>query len=166
MENVVARVAVTLLTILGIAFVSTLGYALFSDYKIQSVSSDINTVITNARGAFSQGANGYTNFTNANVTAMNTDGVFPPDMVRPGGVTDAWGNPVTLGSASGSTQGSIQFGGGGSETDRECSGVATTLKDYVSLQIGGTTFTQNNVPDPVAAGTACAGSPEITVVFQ
>ncbi|MEX3917919.1 prepilin type IV pili [Paraburkholderia sp. BR10872] len=166
MENVVARVAVTLLTILGIAFVGTLGYSLYSYYKIQSVSSDINMLITNARGAFSQNANGYTNFTNANLTGMNNAGLFPPDMVRAAGLMDAWGNDVTLGSASGATQGSVQFGGGGSETSRQCAGVVTTLKDYVSLTVGGQAFTQDNLPDSVSAGTACAADPTITVVFQ
>jgi hypothetical protein len=166
MQNIFAWIAAALLTILGIAAAGTMGYSAYSSHKVTTVSADINLLVGQARGQMSQGANGYQNFSNANFTALNNAGVFPQDMVRAGGLYDSWGNPVTLGNASNNTQGTVQFGGGGSETTSQCSGVATTLKDYVSLVVGGQTFTQNDMPDTVSAGTACAGSPTITVTFQ
>lgn len=166
MESVVARGIATLLTLLALAFAGTVVYKLFSSNKVTNITTDISLLINNSRAQFSQGSTGYTNFTNGNVTALNTAGIFPADMVRAGGLNDAWGNPVTLGNAGGATLATITFGGGSSETPDQCTSVVTSLKDYVTLNVGGTTFSQANLPDPVSAGTACTNSPSIVLTFQ
>jgi hypothetical protein len=92
--------------------------------------------------------------------------VFPTDMNRSGTVYDAWGNTVTLSSTDSDTEGVIGFGGGGSETVKQCVTVVTGLKDYVSLEVGGTTFTSTSQPDAVTAEEACTSSLSITLTFQ
>lgn len=166
MESVVARGIATLLTLLALAFAGTVVYKLFSSNKATNITTDMSLLINNSRAQFSQGSTGYTNFANANLTNLNTAGILPADMVRAAGLTDAWGNAVTLGNAGGATQATIAFGGGNSETPDQCTAVVTALKDYVSLKVGGTTFTQAGLPDPDTAGAACAGSPAIVLTFQ
>lgn len=166
MESVVARGIATLVTLLALAFIGTQVAKLFSSNKSSNITTDMVSIVNNARAQFSQGSNGYTNFVNGNVTQLTTAGIFPSDMVRAGGLFDGWGNAVTIGSASGATQGVITVGGGNSETPDQCSSVVTSLRDYVSLNVGGTTFTQTNLPDPVSAGAACSAAPTISLTFQ
>jgi len=166
MEGILGRIVAVVLGLLALAGVGYMASKGFAADKGSKVSTDITQVITNARTQFSQNSNGYTNFTTANEAAMITAGVFPDSMVRNGAVLDGWGNPVTLGSSNNATIGSITFGGGGSETASQCAAVATSFKDYVTLVVGGTTFTPTNQPDAASAGTACGASLTMTVSFQ
>jgi len=102
-----------------------------------------------------------------NASAMNTAGIFPSDMMRGAVVYDPWGNTVALSNTAAATEGVITFGGGGSETAAQCTSVVTSLKDYVSLSVAGTTFSQSNEPDAVSAANACATDSAVLVLtFQ
>ncbi|WP_144153344.1 type 4 pilus major pilin [Paraburkholderia sp. BCC1885] len=166
MDSMLGRIVATVLTLMAIGAAVVYIHGGFSWNKNATITSDVTWVVTNARTQFSQNSNGYTNFTNANLTAMTNAGVFPPDMVRNGTLVDAWGNTVTVSSAGNASEGVVAFGGGGSESVEQCSNVVTTLRDYVSLQVGGTSFTQASLPDSVAAGNACANGLGITLTFQ
>lgn len=166
MDSMLGRIVATVLTLMAIGAAVVYIHGGFSWNKNANVASDITWVVTNARTQFAQNSNGYTNFLNANLTAMNNSAVFPPDMVRNGVLIDAWGNDVTVSSAGNASEGVIAFGGGGSENVEQCSNVVTTLRDYVSLQVGGTTFTQATLPDSVSAGNACGNGLAITLTFQ
>ncbi|MBN3761071.1 prepilin type IV pili [Burkholderia sp. Ac-20365] len=166
MDGILGRIVAVILGLLAMAGVGVLAYKAFSTDKNGGVTTDITQVITNARAQFSQNNNGYTNFTTANVGAMDTAGIFPKSMVRGGVVLDRWGNQVQFASLNSATQGQITFGGGGSENAEACTAVVTSLKDYVSLQVGGSTFDQTNQPDAVTGGQACANSLTLTLTFQ
>ncbi|MFP3637928.1 prepilin type IV pili [Paraburkholderia sp. SIMBA_054] len=166
MDGILGRIVAVVLGLLALAGVGLLAYKGFSTDKNGAVTSDITQVVQNARAQFSQNNNGYTNFVTGNIAAMNTAGIFPKNMVRGATVIDRWGNAIQLASANSATQGQITFGGGGSEDPEGCAAVVTSLKDYVTLQVGGTTFDQTNQPDAVTAGQACGNSLAMTLTFQ
>lgn len=167
MDGILGRVVAIVLGLLALAGVGLAGYKAFAANKSSTISTDITQIVTNARSQFSQNSNGYANFTTNNANALVTAGVIPSDMVRAAGVTDAWGNAVQLGNAAGSTEGTITFGGGGSESVEQCASVVTSLKDYVSLQVGGgAAFTQAVQPDAVSAARACTAGLAIVLTFQ
>ncbi|WP_206956343.1 prepilin type IV pili [Trinickia acidisoli] len=166
MDGILGRVVAIVLGLLALAGVGLAGYKAFAASKSSTVTTDITQLVTNARSQFSQNNNGYTNFLTGNATALENAGIIPSDMVRVAGVTDAWGNAVTLGNAGSATEGTIAFGGAGSETIEQCSTVVTSLKDYVTLVVGGTTFTQATQPDAVSAATACNAGLGIVLTFQ
>jgi len=119
-----------------------------------------------ARQVFGMGPNGYANFTTANTADLVKAGIFPPGMVRGGVIYDSWGNAVTMSSANGGTQQVLGFGGGGSESVKDCIQVATGLKGYTSLTVGSTTFTPSNPPDAVSASQACTTGLTFQVTAQ
>jgi hypothetical protein len=166
MDRIIGAIVAVVLGLLALAGVALMGSTGFSGDKSSKVASDITQTVTNARGQFVQSSNGYTNFTTANIGSMITAGIFPTTMVRNNAVVDQWGNNVTLANSNNATVGSITFGGGGSETAKQCAAVVNALKDYVSLTVGGTTFTPTNQPDAVTAGAACNNSLSITLAFQ
>ncbi|WP_321816717.1 MULTISPECIES: type 4 pilus major pilin [unclassified Paraburkholderia] len=166
MEGILGRAMAVVLGLIALAAVALAATGAFSSSKASTVVSDITMVVANARGLFSQNNNGYTNFTSANESALSSAGVFPSDMVRSSAIYDAWGNSVTLSSADSDTEGVVAFGGGGSETVKQCVTVVTGLKDYVSLEVGGTTFTETNQPDATTAESACESDLTITLTFQ
>ena len=166
MDRTVGVILAVVLGLLALGAVVLSGHHAFASNTASTVVTDISQLEINARSQFGQGTNLYTNFTTANEGAMITGGVFPTDMVRGGAVVDSWGNAVALAPAANNTEGTISFGGGGSETADECSAVVTGLKDYVALQVGGTTFSQANQPDAVSASNACAGGLAIALTFQ
>ncbi|RKP47565.1 type 4 pilus major pilin [Trinickia fusca] len=166
MDGILGRVVAIVLGLLALAGVGLAGYKAFATNKSSTVVTDMTQVATNARAQFSQNNNGYTNFTTANATPLVNAGIIPGDMVRAGGIFDAWGNAVQFAPVAGNTEGQITFGGGGSETVEQCSHVLTSLTDYVSLVVNGTTFSQANQPDAVSAANACAGTPKIILTFQ
>lgn len=166
MEGILGRAMAVVLGLIALAAVALAATGAFSSSKASTVVSDITMVVGNARGLFTQNSNGYTNFTTSNESSLASAGVFPTDMVRSSTVYDAWGNTVTLSSADSDTEGVIEFGGGGSETVKQCVVVVTGLKDYVSLEVGGTTFTSTNQPDATTAESACEADLSITLTFQ
>ena len=166
MDRTVGVILAVVLGLLALGAVVLSGHHAFASNTASTVVTDVSQLETNARAQFGQGANLYANFTTANEGAMITSGVFPTDMVRGGAVVDSWGNAVALAPAANNTEGTITFGGGGSETSDECANVVTGLKDYVSLTVGGTTFTQANQPDAVSAGNACGAGLTIAMTFQ
>ncbi|MBY4898656.1 type 4 pilus major pilin [Cupriavidus sp. AU9028] len=166
MDGILGRVVAI---VLGLIALSGIGYAAYNGFqtdKASTVSTNITQLITNARGGFSQGNNGYTNFTTANIPAMITGGMFPTSMVRGNTLVDNWGNTVTLSSASNGSQGVITFGGGNAQTAKQCVAVATGLRDFVSLTVGTTSFTQTSLPDQATAGSACSATATFTLTFQ
>ncbi|WP_321935267.1 prepilin type IV pili [Paraburkholderia sp. J8-2] len=167
MENIIARIVATIVTLVALGYGAYQSRSLFNQSKVTTMTSDIQFVINNARGQFAQSANGYTNFTTDNASDLQTAGVLPSDMMKAGTLTDAWGNAVTLDSTAGGSQAQITFGGGNGETADQCSQLVTTLHDYVSLDVGGsTTFSSSNVPDGKTAAQACAGgTAQITLTF-
>ena len=166
MDRTVGVMLAVVLGLLALGAVVLSGHHAFASNTASTVVTDISQLETNARAQFGQGSNLYTSFTTANESAMITGGLFPTDMVRGGAVVDAWGNAVTLAPAANNTEGTISFGGGGSETTDECTTAVTAMKDYVSMTVGGTTFTQANQPDSVSAANACAGGLAIALTFQ
>jgi hypothetical protein len=166
MDRILGSIIAVVLGLLALATVAggaSYGYDWWTNSKIVT---NISQMQSEARAQFMQGNNGYTNFTTANAAQLITNGVVPTKWVRGNAIQDDWGNAVTLTSAAGGTLGSISFGGGGSETVKNCSKVVSNLGDYVSVVVGGTTFTPQNQPDGVSAGAACQKSLAITVSFQ
>lgn len=166
MDGILGRIVAIVLGLLALAGIAYAGYNGFQNHKASVVATNISQLITNARAGFSQGSNGYTNFTTANIPAMITGGMFPSDMVRGTTLLDPWGNAVTLSAASAGSQGVIRFGGGNAQTAKQCVSTAMGLKDYVSLAVGTTTFTQANLPDQATAGSACSATATFTLTFQ
>jgi hypothetical protein len=119
----IIAVVLGLLALAGVGVMGATGF--FGGDKASKVTTDISQLITNARSQFAQNSNGYTNFTTANEAPMMTAGVFPNSMVRGGAVIDAWGNAVALSSTNNATQ----FGGGSSETAKQCPTVVTTYAE-------------------------------------
>ena len=165
MERILGAVAAVVLALIAMAGVALAIHHAFTGSTSQNVVSDMTQVVENARQGF-EGPTGYTNFTTANEPAMITSSMFPSDMVQNGNVVDAWGNPVTLAPANNNTEGVVTFGGGGSEDAGECATVVVGLKDYISLSVGGTTFTPSTPPDKVSAGNACSAGLQIAMTFQ
>ncbi|MCW3587383.1 prepilin type IV pili [Burkholderia cenocepacia] len=165
MERIIGAIVAIILGLLAMAGVGLMASDGFGSDKASKVTTDITQTMSNARGQFMQNTN-YTNFTTANIPAMITSGIFPAPMVRGNALVDRWGNAVVLNNTNNGTVGTIQFGGGGSETAKQCASVVTSIKDYVSLTVGGVMFTPQNQPDAVSAGAACGTSLQITVAFQ
>jgi len=166
MDGILGRVVATVLGLLALVGIAYASYNGFQNHKASVVATNITQIITNARGGFSQGNNGYTNFTTANVPAMITGGMFPTDMVRGTALVDTWGNAMTLSAANNGSQGVITFGGGNAQTAKQCVSAALSLKDYVTLVVGTTTFTQTTLPDQATAGAACSATATFTLTFQ
>lgn len=166
MDRIIGAAVAIILGLLALAALSGGVSSAFGGNKASNVTQDITQLMTNARAQFSQGGNGYTNFTTANAAALITAGVPPSSMVRGAAIFDAWGNPVTLASAGGSAQGVVSFGGGNAESAKQCVSVVTSLKDYVSLTVNGTTFTPAALPDPVTAAAACTATAGFVLTFQ
>jgi hypothetical protein len=166
MENLIARVAATLLSLLALVGVSAAAYASFQNSRATRVHEGITQIITNARAAFSMGSNGYTNMTTANVATLISAELFPADWVKSGAVQDPWGNAVALASAGSTSQGQLTFGGGGSESVATCAKAAQAFRDYVTLKVGTTTFTPAAPPDAFTAATACGTGLTFVLVFQ
>jgi hypothetical protein len=140
----------------------------FHTGKASNLVAEITLVESNARAGFSQSNAGYANFVTANISTLAGGGMFPSSMVRSGTLYDDWGNTITLASANNATNGVITFGGGNSEDTDQCKTVVMGLKDYVSLKVGTSTFTQTTQPDASTAISACgtAGTATIAVTFQ
>ncbi|SAL05233.1 hypothetical protein AWB78_07375 [Caballeronia calidae] len=139
----------------------------FSTARTSGLASEITLIESSARGGFAQSNQGYANFTTANAADLATGGMFPQNMVRNGVLYDDWGNAIQLSSANNGTNGVIAFGGGGSESVDSCKTVVTGLKDYVSLVVANSTFTQSTQPDALSAEQACAGgTATIALTFQ
>ncbi|KVS13913.1 type 4 pilus major pilin [Burkholderia multivorans] len=167
MEGILARLAVIALTVLAFAAVGVNVMSAFSRNKSAQMVMDTAHLITNARAGFAQSGNGYANFTTANGQDLINAGIIPSNMVRNGStVVDVWGNSMSFASANNGAQGVVTFGGGGSETKAQCGDVVAGMKDYVSLAVGGTTFTASNPPDQVTASKACTDTASIVVTFQ
>ncbi|CAJ0718552.1 hypothetical protein LMG7143_04445 [Ralstonia thomasii] len=156
--------------IISLLLVALAGAALYGGFntgKASNLVTAITLIESNARAGFAQSSQGYTNFTTANVgTLASGGGMFPRNMVKNGVLTDDWGNAMQLSSANNGSQGVITFGGGGSQDVDQCQTFVTNHKDYVSLVVGGTTFTQTNQPDAFTAKQACQGTPTLAVTFQ
>lgn len=166
MDGILGRMVAMVLGLLALAGLSYAGYNAFQTHKSSTMVTNVAQMITNARAGFSQGNNGYANFTSANIPSMANGSMFPTEMVRGNTLIDIWGNTITLSSANGGAQGVIAFGGGGAETSKQCVNVATGLKDYVSLTVGATTFNQSNLPDQSTAGAACSATSTFSLTFQ
>lgn len=166
MERIIGAIVAVVLGLLALAGVGAMATDGFGGDKASKQTTDITQIINNARAQFSQNSSSYANFATANVPDLITAGIFPDYVVRGTNVFDRWGNVMTVSSLNGGTTGQITVGGGGSETAKQCAAVATALKDYVSLQVGGTTFTPPNQPDAQSAGKACGTGLTITVNFQ
>ncbi|MBP0633140.1 MULTISPECIES: prepilin type IV pili [unclassified Cupriavidus] len=166
MDGILGRIVAIVLGLLALVGIAYAGYNGFQNHKAGVVATNITQLITNARAGFSQGNNGYTNFTTSNIASMITGGMFPSDMVRGTALVDPWGNAVTLASANNGSQGVITFGGGNGQTAKQCVSAALGLKDYVTLAVGSTTFNQTNLPDQATAGAACSATATFTLTFQ
>jgi hypothetical protein len=166
MDRILGAAVAIILGLLALAGLTGAVSGAFGGNKATTVTQDVTQLMTNARAQFSQGGSGYANFTTANSAALITAGIPPSGMVRGAAIFDAWGNPVTLAPAGGSAQGVVSFGGGNAETAKQCVTVVTSLKDYVSLTVNGTTFTPAALPDPVAAAAACTDTASFVLTFQ
>lgn len=166
MDGILGRIIATVLGLLALVGVAYASYNGFQNHKASVMVNNLAQLMTNARAGFSQGNNGYVNFTTANVPNMINSGMFPTDMVRGTAIYDAWGNAITLSSANNGAQGVISFGGGGAETTKQCVTVATGNKDFVTMTVGSTTFTQAALPDQSTAGAACSATATFSVTFQ
>ncbi len=168
MEGILGRIIATVLGLIALAGVGYAAFNGFSSSKSSDVVTGMTTIINNSRAQFSSGSSRYTNFTTANAARLVTAGIIPTSWVATGNVpTDPWGNALAFASAGANTQGSITFGGGGSETQAQCINVIQNLQGYVSLTAGTKPFTQTALPDPVSAAAACTGAgTKITLVFQ
>lgn len=69
------------------------GYNRCESHKGRVVATKIAQLITVARAGFSQGNDGSTNFTTANVPSMVAGGMFPTDTVRSTTLLDPCGMP-------------------------------------------------------------------------
>ncbi|WP_373380347.1 prepilin type IV pili [Cupriavidus nantongensis] len=166
MDGILGRVVAIVLGLLALVGIAYAGYNGFQNHKASVVATNIEQLITNARAGFSQGNNGYTNFTTANIAAMINGGMFPTDMVRGNALVDPWGNAVTLASANNGSRGVITFGGGNAQTAKQCVSATLGMKDYVTLTVGTTTFDQTNLPDQVTASAACSATASFALTFQ
>jgi hypothetical protein len=166
MREFILTVGAVILGLVLLALGAAALYGGFNTGKASNLVTEITLIETNARGGFAQSNQGYTSFTTVNVPTLASGGMFPANLVRNGTLYDEWGNTMQLGSASNDTQGVITFGGGGSQSVDECKTVVMGLKDYVSMAVGGATFTQTDQPDANSATNACSGNPTIAVTFQ
>ncbi|KVV40925.1 prepilin type IV pili [Burkholderia territorii] len=166
MEGILGRIVAIVLGLLALAGVGVAAYSGFSNNKASNVTEGLTTTITNARAQFTQGSNGYTNFTTAKIANLITAGIFPNNWVNGTAVNDPWGNAVALAPASNNTAATITVGGGGSETAAQCANVVQSIKDYVSIKVGATTFTPATPADPTTAAAACTATAAIAVTFQ
>jgi len=155
--------------VIGLILLALIGVTVLGGTKSGKASNFVSgmaVIQSKAREGFAQSNNGYTNFTTANAGTMINNHDFPTTMVKGGVLVDLWGNGIQLSSANNGSQGVITFGGGGSEDAEQCKSVVTGLKDYVTLNVAGTIFTQSNQPDGATAGAACAiGAAGITITF-
>jgi len=156
--------------VLGLLAMGTVGYAAhqaFSQNTVSNVTQGLSLIVTNARSQFTQSSSAYADFTTGQTANMITAGIFPSKWVSGGVAVDPWGNSVTMAPTGvGNSQAEMTIGGGGSETASQCEGVVQSFEDYVSLNVGGTTFTQTNMPTPTTAAAACAGTPTLQITFQ
>lgn len=166
MEGILGRIVAIVLGLLALAAVGYAAFNGFSNSKASDVATGVTTVVENSRAQFTQSATGYTNFLTTKVASLNTAGILPSTWWNGTNAVDPWGNTVTFAPGALNSQGVITFGGGGSETAAQCVNVAQNLKDYISLKVGTTTWTQAAPPDPVAAAAACSATAAFALTFQ
>lgn len=145
-----------LLVLLGIAAAAGVIYAASGGNKVSSQVSDITMLQGSARQQLGDTPNGYMNFTTGNTANLITAGIVPPGMVRNGNLTSKWGSGITLAPTNNNAQGVITLQV--INNPKDCSQLVTTLRDYDTLVIGGTTFTRNALPDGNTAAAVCAGN--------
>lgn len=167
MDSLLGRIVATVLGLLALVAVGSGIYQGFGMDTTSQIVTDMSSTVVNARSAFAQGTSGYSSFSNANVTQLINNDIFPSGMVRGGALYDRWGNAVTISSQNAGMQGVITFGGGGSEDVNFCAKTAVSMNavSYVSMKVGATTFPKANAPDPVQAANACATGLQFTLVF-
>ncbi|RWA55695.1 prepilin type IV pili [Cupriavidus sp. UYMSc13B] len=166
MEALLSRIIAFVLGLLALAAVGLAAKAGFDTSKASDVTNGVAMIVTNTRSQFMQSNLGYTNFKTANASSMITAGLFPPSWVVGATVTDPWGNAVAMAPDINVTRGVLTIGGGGSQKKEQCVKVATSLRDYVTLKIGATTFDQTNQPDATSAGAVCADTSTLVITFQ
>lgn len=167
MRDMIGTIASTVISLILLALIGVYVMSGNKGGKTANFVSAVTFVQTKAREGFAQSNVGYTNFTTANAGNLANGGDFPSMLLRGGVLVDTWGNNMQLSSTANGTQGVISFGGGGSEDVEQCKSVVLGFKDYVTLNVGGTTFTQTNQPDGNSATTACgAGTASISLTFS
>lgn len=168
MEGILCRIVAIVLGLIALAGVGVAAYNGFQNSKASDVTSEVASLVTNARAQFSQSSNLYTNFTTAKVANLISAGIIPSNLTN--GSTTAinpWGNSLAFApTGTANSQGTVTFGGGGSETTQECVSVTQNLKDYISIKVGTTTFTPASQPDPTTAATACSATAAFVLTFQ
>lgn len=163
MESILARV---MATVLGLIALGGVIYAMSSandSSKVSAISSDISQIVSATREQFAQSQTGYANFTTANALALYNNKVIPADLWKGNGAVDQWGNNMTFNYAANNAQFVITFGGANMTPD-VCSKIATALGGYVTMGLGGQTFT--TAPDSVTANTACTAGTAFTLTYN
>lgn len=166
MESLLARIMAFVLGLIALAGVGLAAKSAFDTSKASDVTNGVATLVTNARSQFIQSNIGYTNFKTANAASLITAGLFPASWVVGAVVTDPWGNAVAMAPDTNVTRGVLTIGGGGSQKKEQCVKVATSLRDYVTLKIGASTFDQTTPPDANTAGAVCTDTATLIVTFQ
>lgn len=160
--SAIAATAMALLALVGVVYGIATG---FFNSKAGNMNGWVSELVVNARGSFTTGPTGFTDFSTANVTHLITNKIVPKGLIKSGAATDPWGNAMAFGSANGGAQGTIQYGGTLMPAS-DCAKTAAGMSDFVTLRIGSTTFTEAAPPTPVSAAAACATGTTSVVTFQ
>lgn len=153
-----------LLVLLSMAAAAGVIYAASGGNKVSSQVSDITLLQGAARQQLGETPNGYANFTTGNAAYLIQNSIVPPGMVRNGNLVNKWAGAITLAPTNNNGQGVITLAG--INNHKDCSQLVTTLRDYDTLVIGGTTFTRNALPDGVNAAQVCSNNTTIQITFS
>lgn len=153
-----------LLVLLGIAAAAGVMYAASGGNKVSAQISDITMLQGSARQQLGETPNGYMNFTTGNAAYLIQNGIVPPGMVRSGNLVNKWGGAITLAPTNNNGQAVITLAGINNQKD--CGQLLTTLRDYDTLVVGGTTFTRNALPDGVSAAQVCSNNTTVVITFS
>ncbi len=165
MDSIIGRVIAGLLALLALGGVMYLGAQGIQSSRVNTEIADIGTLVANVRGQFMQSSTGYTGVTSANSAALITAQVIPAEMIKNGGIVDEWSDPITLASANNGAQFTVTLGGT-SLSQAGCIALATGFQGYISMAIGGSTYTQQTMPDTVTAAGVCTTGATITLTYN
>ena len=170
MESILGRIMATVYGLLALGGVILLMSTALDSSRISQTGQDMGVLATNTRSQFQQSQTLYANFTNANAAVLVQSNIIPADMWRAGAIVDQWNDPVTISATTPTgmaTNSAFQVQlGGANLSAASCTKLVTALTGYMSLTVNGVVFDQSNLPDPTAAGSACATSTTITLVYQ
>jgi hypothetical protein len=157
MSEIMGTLFKYLMGLLGLAVVVGILYATLFKNKSSSEVANLTQLSTNISTTYT----GQPTFTG--LTTAIAANLAPASMVSGATLVNAWGGPITVAADAGnpSTFDVVEY----AVPSNGCVDLVNKASNYVSLTLGGTTYSASNPLNPGAATTACNAAATSTISF-